>query len=133
MIQAKLIKLGKYLATKRHQEFEWGRNDCNTFVMEMHDAVHDTDVLKQIYEKYTTMRTAMIFSKRVIGTAEDKLVELGYTKRIKATSGDVLLQDGKFYTTAWIVLDKIAYSMHEQHGCMMVETRALDNYTVWRM
>ena len=127
------FKLGLWLAQKRHRPFEWGRNDCNTLVLEMHDFLYDTNTLAHVYEQYRNRSGAIRFAKRFT-SAPDQLQSLGYKQGIRPTTGDVLLQDSKLYYTAWIVFGNSAYSISEESNTLVeVKLEALDKYTIWRL
>jgi hypothetical protein len=125
-------KLGLWLSTKRHTQFEWGKNDCNTFVLEMHDHMHGTNYLKLIKEKYANKMGAARFAKRW-PSAPAQLQTMGYKTGIRPTTGDVLAQNFGLYYTGWVVLGNEAYSMQEERGLVVAKTSAINDYTIWRM
>jgi hypothetical protein len=124
-------KLGLWLSTKRHTQFEWGKNDCNTFVLEMHDHLHGTNYLKLIKEKYANKMGAARFAKRW-PSAPAQLQTMGYKTGLRPTTGDVLTQNFGLYYTGWVVLGNEAYSMQEERGLVVAKTSAINDYTIWR-
>lgn len=132
MDQPTKFKLGLWLATKRHLPFEWGKNDCNTLILEMHDFLYKTEYLKEIYAQYRNRSGAIRFAKRYT-SAPEQLESIGYRRAIKAVTGDVLVQNQGLYYTGWIVFGDEAYSMSEtEEGLTVVKINALSNYTIWR-
>lgn len=127
----KTTQLALWLSTKRHTRYEWGRNDCNTFVMEMHDHLWNTNYLGLIAEKYETRTGAARFAKRW-PSAPAQLSSMGYKPGIRPTTGDVLLQNYGTYYAAWIVLGSEAYSMAEDRGFVAAKLSAVNDYTIWR-
>ena len=59
-MQEKMI-LATYISNKHGAEYEWGVNDCNTFVFEFHDQAYGTNLMSMC--KYRDKRAAMKFSK----------------------------------------------------------------------
>ena len=57
------LKANNYIESKLNEPFAWGTNDCNTFIVEYFDKVLGTDLLKIIYQKYSTKKGAIKFQK----------------------------------------------------------------------
>lgn len=125
-----ILRLAWYVAKKRHSQFEWGKNDCNTFVVEMHDYVWGTDYLPRLYGKYSSLLSAARFSRRDI-QAPDWLTEAGYRKSLHRTDHSVLLEQRGSCWHAWVVLQGQAYSIDPEKGAVVAPAPAVENVEVW--
>ena len=127
------VKLAWYLAKKRSAKFEWGRNDCNTFIVEMHDTLYNTNFLPRLWEKYDSLLSAVRFSKRNI-QAPNWLTEAGYRPTLSPVrqDGEVLLEQRGSCWHAWVVLQGYAYSITPDLGITKAPVEAVDNVHVWR-
>ncbi len=130
-----MIQLGQYIASKRHDAFEWGVNDCHTFVLEMHDTVYGTQWLQDLKNKYNTRMGAYRLAKT--WDAQQQMQFMGYDEAGDMCSGDVVLVPHKGGYFAHIVLQNDLYSVDPDLGftrCKIKEfCKSIKEYSIWRM
>lgn len=124
-MQEKMI-LATYIASKHGVEYEWGINDCNTFVFEFHDQAYGTNLMSLC--KYRDKRSAMKFSKGYC-TLNQWMNIHEYKAKPKSgknkdwREGDIAIQTMKpWYNSAFIY--------HNGAFWAMAEGKGLNNYTV---
>jgi len=115
-----------YLAQKRHVPFEWGKHDCNTFVVEFHDLLYNTDHLKKLKGKYSTLCGAIRFIKRTLN-AQQWFHSAGYYKADQPQDLDIM-HDG---FRAWLVFQGFGYTVAET-GTLVRQPINKIEATVWR-
>lgn len=124
-MQEKII-LASYISGKHGAEYEWGVNDCNTFVFEFHDQAYGTNLMSLC--KYRDKRSAMKFSKGYC-TLNQWMNIHEYKSKPKSgknkawVEGDIAIQTMKpWYNSAFIYHNGAFWAMTEDKG--------LNNYTV---
>ena len=124
-MQEKMI-LATYISNKHGAEYEWGVNDCNTFVFEFHDQAYGTNLMSMC--KYRDKRAAMKFSKGYL-TLNQWMHIHNYKSKPKSgknkawAEGDIAVQTIKpWYNSAFVY--------HNGAFWAMTEGRGLSNYTV---
>ena len=125
--------LGKFLASKKFKPYEWGVNDCNTFVVDWIDHYYQKDWNGQLQFDYSNQLGAIRYHKKLPFDASEFMYMAGYDQTTATPeTGDVLLQKMGAYYASWIVLLDDAYTFQQQHGLCSVAVNILDNYTTWR-
>ena len=89
-----IAKANNYIESKLNVPFAWGTNDCNTFILDYFDKVLGTDLLKIIYQKYSTKEGAIKFQKEFAQRISGRCLEIGMTEHhpTKAIFGDILVK-----------------------------------------
>lgn len=120
-------KLALYLASKKHQKFEWSRHDCNTLVVEFHDYLHGTEYLKLLQDKYTDKRSAVKFIRGTLNNLKFFRMA-GYQPTDDKPENLDILSDGY---RAWIVFQGWAWTIAEGHRMVKQPINNL-KATTWR-
>ena len=122
----------QFLASKRHSEFVWGKNDCHTMVLELNDMLYDENSLNAIYDKYHNVKGCYRLAKTL--DAQQYMASLGYTQGQRITDCDVVLVKHKHGYFSHIALAGNLYSMDPERGLVVASVDAFKNidYTVWR-
>ena len=118
--------LATHISNKHGAEYEWGVNDCNTFVFEFHDSAYGTNLMSLC--RYRDKRAAMKFSKGYC-TLNQWMHIHEYKAKPKSgknkawAEGDIAVQTLKsWYNSAFIY--------HNGAFWAMTEGKGLNNYTV---
>jgi len=130
--------LAQYIANKENVEYEWGINDCNTFVFEFHDSAYGTNMMSLI--KYRDPRAAMKFQKGYMGLQQWMNIHEYSNKPSKGKNkgwreGDLAIQTLKpWYNSAFIFHNGVFWSMVEGHGLKTYTTGAVEKAmtSAWR-
>jgi hypothetical protein len=136
-MQQKFIA-GNYITNKMGKDFEWGVNDCNTFFIELHDLLYETDDLPRVKEKYSTRKGAMKFLKDLKLTPAQWLTLRDY-KKLKANNpqyqdGDVLLLPQRVYSSVFFYFNGALWTFPEGKELRGYAPKAFNKLekTVWR-
>ena len=133
MERVEATELAKFLSTKRHNKFEWGINDCNTLIVDMHDALFGTLFGLAIKGKYTSKIGAYKFQHR-FQPAPDWLAMVGYKQVDTIENGDVVV--AQYNHKLWhglIALEGYLYTFKENDSfCKTAIEEFEGDYTVWR-
>jgi len=99
--------LSDYIATKRHEPFEYGVNDCCLFAAGAVEAITGEDPMSEFRGKYDSLKTSLIAIKDIgAGTLEATMdskfpeVQIGHAQR-----GDLAFHDG----SVGVVMGSFAY------------------------
>jgi len=99
--------LSDYIATKRHEPFEYGINDCCLFAAGAVEAITGEDPMPEFRGKYDSLKTSLQVIKDIgAGTLEETMdakfpeVEIGHAQR-----GDLAFFDG----SVGVVMGGFAY------------------------
>lgn len=99
--------LSDYIATKRHEPFEYGVNDCCLFAAGAVEAITGEDPMPEFRGKYDSLKTSLIAIKDIgAGTLEATMdgkfpeVQIGHAQR-----GDLAFHDG----SVGVVMGGFAY------------------------
>lgn len=129
-----LKKLGLWLATKRPQAWQRGKNDCCTLFMEYHDHMHGTDTLSELYGKYHDLKTAIKFASE-FPKVDEWFPQHGYEKVESPQDGDIIMvKNNRYFPSSYIVCMGEAWGiMDEAHR---MSRHPLDiptqEYSIWR-
>lgn len=136
-MQQKFIA-GNYITNKMGKDFEWGVNDCNTFFIELHDLLYETEDLPRVKEQYSTRKGAIKFLKDLQLTPAQWLTLRDY-KKLKATNpqyqdGDVLLLPMRVYSSVFFYFNGALWTFPEGKELRGYAPKAFNKLekTVWR-
>lgn len=136
MYLRQVVAVGTYITKCSNEKFNWGTNDCNTFVAGAIDRVLGTARCeRQIQGQYNDEKSAIRFQKAYV-PAEKYLKEMGWEKVEKSDiqDFDVLLADMGPYRAAHFVFGGKIWSCHREFG--VVETNSVNDmthdYDQWR-
>ncbi len=106
----------------RNQKYCWGKFDCNTFIADCHDAAYNTNSAAQIRHHYHSRSQAARFAKTYLSHSQ-WLYTRGYRPCTDEgyEFGDIYALPHKYFTTGYIVVDGLAYSMSEDYGFVGVD------------
>lgn len=137
------LTMARYIAGAHGTAFEWGNNDCNTFVADMVDMVFGKNTADKIRHKYSNLPGAIKFSKsymtaaqwlylqgyRVVEPSEKEKVSIG-----ELIEGDIVAVDLGRYTHASVFHNNCLHTIDEQLGYTATRAEEIDtlDYTVWR-
>ena len=113
------LKANKYIESKLNEPFAWGTNDCNTFIVEYFDKVLGTDLLKIIYQKYSTKKRCNQISKRICSKNIRQMFGIRHERISSKQSyiGDILVKHNENWDSCHICIgSKMASSVDEQIG-----------------
>jgi len=131
------IKLIDFVKDNRGRSFSWGQCDCNTFALEVMDAVHDTDLAAQIRGKYESLLGAFLFRRRVPGSLINILKTAGFIEGKKGfeQTGDLMIVEDPKWEMVHICLGSQAVAAFPEHGVMTFPMHELrdKSYSVWRL
>lgn len=136
-MQEKMI-LATYISNKHGAEYEWGVNDCNTFVFEFHDQAYGTNLMSMC--KYRDKRAAMKFSKGYC-TLNQWMHIHNYNAKPKSgknkawVEGDIAVQTIKpWYNSAFVYHNGAFWAMEEGKGLNNYTTKAIEAVmtSAWR-
>ena len=126
------IELAKYIASKKHAPHEWAINDCNTFMVEWHDAYYGTDWFDELQFDYDDYKSAARFHRGLPFTGEEFLQMIGYEySMLKPKTGDVIMENMGPYFCAWLVLQEYAYTIHYKQGLVRTHLEEFADFTLW--
>jgi hypothetical protein len=130
-----MIKLGRYIASKKFDDYELGVSDCNTFTAGWIDELLDTDIESEITGKYNNVRSMLRFAK--VKKIRKELEKAGYSRVFEQpTTGDILIRrDPAGFYVSCIVLGDAAVTMHEDLGLAQFKLVDIDleSFEVWRL
>lgn len=131
------IALIDFVKANRGRPFAWGQCDCNTFALEVMDAVHDTDLAAQIQGKYESMLGAFLFRRRVPGSLINILKASGFVEGKKGfeQTGDLMIVEDPKWEMVHICLGSQAVASFPEYGVMTFPMSELRDkpYSVWRL
>ena len=124
------LKANNYIEAKLKEPFSWGTNDCNTFIVEYFDKVLGTDLLKIIYQKYSTKEGAIEFQKEFAQRISGRCLELGMTEYhpTKAIFGDILVKHNENWDSCHICIGSKMASVDEQIGTAILPISDFNNF-----
>jgi len=133
-------RLFKFCKEEYQQPFQWGFNDCNTFIARAIDYIFETTYSTEIVGKYWTQREAMNFQwqnwGKYSGCAEDKLFEIGAEKidyRFRE-SGDILIVKNPRWDMAHLLITQnTIISPHRSLGVICTLIKNPENHIYWRI
>lgn len=130
----KVRQIALFLASKRHTEFEWGKNDCNTMVFELHDLLYNEDSSHIVRDKYHNMKSAYRYANTV--DFVEYLQSIGYEQGKRLQDGDIVVvkhsRNGSYMVH--IALKNELYSMDQERGLVAIDYSAFKGieHTLWR-
>jgi len=117
--------------------FVWGQCDCNTFALDMMDAMYGTNLAAQIKGKYGSPLQAFLFRRRVPGSLINILKAAGFeeVKRGFERTGDLLIVADPKWEMVHVCLGAKCVSAFPDQGVQVFPMTELKDkeYTVWRM
>ena len=136
MYLRQVVEVGTYITKCGSQKFQWGQNDCNTFVAGAIDRVIGTSRCeRQIQGQYTDEKTAIRFQKKYV-PAEKYIKEMGWdiVEDSNIQDFDILLADMGPYRAAHFVFGGKIWSCHRDHGVVCIDSvsEMTHEYSLWR-
>ena len=121
------IKMAAFISRREGDAFDWGKNDCNTFFIEMHDYVYGTQDMLKIQHQYGTRRGAIEFMRRLKLSPAQWLFLRGYRKMTEPgfINGDVVIHDHKVYATVFVYFEGVFWSVQENTECQAYTVAAV--------
>jgi len=121
-------KFTAYLQDQMGKPFEWGVNDCNTFVLNLLDHMLDTDLAKQVVGQYHDERSAYRFAKK-IGFLKDYIKDYVVpVERNHAQTGDIILYTDKAWDAGHICIGNKTIAPDRELGVTHLEMPDGDVY-----
>ena len=124
-----------FLIQHRHGEFEWGQNDCNTFIVEYVDFLKGSSIIKEVRGKYFNARSAFVFVKNY-KALDVGLQEAGFVEVETPQNGDVITYKRQGFVCWHIVGFNRVHSIDENSGYTNVLMTHIDwtdeNLKIWR-
>ena len=110
--------------------FQWGINDCNTFVLKYLDTVWERDLLKECYGKYTTKEEAVTFQQEYPQMISDAIIETGATKIPPglARNGDILVINFGLFELCHLCLGSKGASVPEDGFTQLFRINEFDKF-----
>ena len=134
-MQEKMI-LATYISNKHGAKYEWGVNDCNTFVFEFHDQAYGTDLMSLC--RYKDKRAAMKFSKGYCTLNQwihNYKAKPKSGKNKEWAEGDIAIQTLKpWYNSAFVYHNGAFWAMTEDKGLNNYTPKAVESVmtSAWR-
>jgi len=100
-------------------KFEWGHNDCNTFIVEYVDWIKGTEIIKEVRGKYWDARSAFKFT-RDYKKLDAGLEEQGFTQAEELQDGDIVTYEKNGFVCGHIYAYSRMHSMDTDNGYMSV-------------
>lgn len=122
------LKIHQFAEKHLGASFQWGKMDCNTFILDYMDLMLGTNLLKEAQGKYSSKRSAVRFQMKYPFMLRDAMYEHG-AKDIpnKAVNvGDILIKDLGIFQAAHLVLGSRVMSVDEEKGVISIPLPNLD-------
>jgi hypothetical protein len=132
------IRLMNFIEQNQGRPFTWGECDCNTFVLDVVDAVFDIALAAKVKGKYKNELGAIRFRQRCEwGSFIELLKEAGFVGGKKGFEqvGDILIvADPGKWEMAHIYLGNKTVTAFPDEGVLQFPTAMLKDkpYSVWR-
>lgn len=129
-----LKRMALWLATKRHQPWVRGKNDCCTLFMEYHDYMTGESTLDELWGKYHDLRTAIRFAKQ-FPKVKEWFPAHGYQQQRIALDGDiVMVKNNRFFPSSYIVCGGFAWGIMDNAKRMSRHELVVPDveYSIWR-
>lgn len=111
------FKVGSWLTGNTNKEFRWGTWDCNTFFIELHDMIYNTDDLTRVAEQYSNRSGAIRFLKGLGLSPGQWLAIRSYKKHSgipnKWKDGDVALVEHRRYASVYFYFNGAFWTVPE--------------------
>ena len=108
------LKVIQFAEKEYKKPFEWGKNDCNTLVLNYLDKIYLSDTfIKIAYKKYSSLKEAIKFQKEYEVRLTNFCLGLGLKKipANKARTGDILIIEEKNFEIGHICLGSLVLSV----------------------
>ena len=131
------LKMNHHIQGLIGQDFRWGFNDCNLFLIKLFDYVNDTNKAEQIVNQYHDRSSAIAFHRR-LGLSPAQWLHLnGFEKRDyngEWQDGDVAIHQHKVYATAYVYFNRAAWTVPEGKKLTGYHPTALEPHitSYWR-
>lgn len=116
-------------------EFEWGINDCNTFVVEYMDWLKGSNIIRAVRGKYWDLKGAYRYCKNV-RDLNTGLSEEGFSEVETAQDGDIITYTKRGLVCGHIVGFNRAHSIDVESGYMAIPLSSInfsDSFLkIWR-
>jgi len=110
------LKMNHHIHGLVGQEFRWGFNDCNLFLIKLFDYVNGTNRAERIENQYWDRRSAVEFHKR-LGLTPSQWLHLNGFEKIEHDGewqdGDVAIHQHKIYATAYVYFNRAVWTVPE--------------------
>ena len=120
IVEVEITPLEMYLAHAQQQtEFNWGWNDCNTFIVKYVDLVKGTKIINEVRGKYWDARSAFRFT-RDYKKLDAGLEEQGFTQAEELQDGDIITYEKLGFVCGHIYAFNRMHSMDMDSGYMSI-------------
>jgi hypothetical protein len=124
-----------YLSQHSTGEFEWGWNDCNTFIVEYVDYLKDTQIISQVRGKYYDARSAFRFT-RDYKKLDQGLEDEGFVVVDTLEDGDIVTFEKSGFVCGHIYAYNRMHSMDVDLGYMTIPSDQINlahpRLKIWR-
>ena len=119
-VEVVITPLEMYLAHAQQQnEFKWGWNDCNTFIVKYVDLVKGSNIITEVRGKYWDARSAFRFT-RDYKKLDAGLIEAGFVRVEESQDGDIITYEKNGFVCGHIYAFNRVHSMDPDNGYMSV-------------
>ena len=120
IVEVEITPLEMYLAHAQQQtEFNWGWNDCNTFIVKYVDLVKGTKIINEVRGKYWDARSAFRFT-RDYKKLDAGLEEQGFVQADELQDGDIITYEKLGFVCGHIYAFNRVHSMDMDSGYMSI-------------
>lgn len=127
--------LETFLTQISGNEFEWGWNDCNTFIVRYVDWIKGTNIYGEVKGKYWDAKTAFRFT-RDYKKLDAGLAEQGFEQVEDLQDGDIVTFVKNGFVCGHIYAYNRMHSMDIESGYMSIPSNIVDiahpDLTIWR-
>jgi hypothetical protein len=133
--EVEITGLELYLTQHSNQPFDWGWNDCNTFIVEYVDFVKGTRIINEVKGKYWDAKSAFRFT-RDYKKLDAGLAEAGFVEVEELEDGDIVTYENRGFVCGHIYAYKRMHSMDVDHGYMSIPSDQVNladpKLKIWR-
>ena len=129
------LLLASYIIEARSAEFEWGKWDCNTFIIRWVDKFYGANSGAEVIGKYSSVLQAARFYRKYMRYHE-YLTKWGYNKvNDDWRTGDVIIEPNRLWASAHIICGDQLFSMHPDYNLIQVGIGKIDRsgFETWRI
>lgn len=124
-----------FLTQQSDLNFEWGWNDCNTFIVKYVDWVKGTNIISEVKGKYWDARSAFRFT-RDYKKLDAGLEEQGFEQADELQDGDIVTFAKNGFVCGHIYAYNRMHSMDTDHGYMSIPSNQVNinhpDLKIWR-
>ena len=133
--EVEVTGLELYLVQQANMEFQWGWNDCNTFIVEYVDYVKGTRIIDEVKGKYWDARSAFRFT-RDYKKLDAGLAEAGFVEAETLEDGDIVTYENRGFVCGHIYAYDRMHSMDVDYGYLSIPANTVNiadpKLKIWR-